>query len=73
MVESIATMIAPQARAKQLDLLTYVDPSVPPVVIGDGLRLGTPRLLLDQFDRWRCGRFGANQRCWKSERNPDHS
>jgi signal transduction histidine kinase/DNA-binding response OmpR family regulator len=40
LVESIATMIAPQARAKHLDLLTYIDPSVPPVVIGDGLRLG---------------------------------
>jgi signal transduction histidine kinase/DNA-binding response OmpR family regulator len=40
MVESIAAMIAPQARAKSLDLLTYVDPNVPPVVIGDQLRLG---------------------------------
>jgi CheY-like chemotaxis protein len=40
LVESIATMIAPQARAKHLDLLTYIDPAVPPVVIGDGLRLG---------------------------------
>jgi signal transduction histidine kinase/DNA-binding response OmpR family regulator len=40
LVESIAAMVAPQARAKQLDLLTYVDPNVPPVVIGDGLRLG---------------------------------
>ena len=40
LVESIAAMIAPQARAKRLDLLTYVDPNVPPVVIGDQLRLG---------------------------------
>jgi signal transduction histidine kinase/DNA-binding response OmpR family regulator len=40
LVESIAAMVAPQARAKQLDLLTYVDPNVPPVVIGDSLRLG---------------------------------
>jgi signal transduction histidine kinase/CheY-like chemotaxis protein len=40
LVESIAAMVAPQARAKALDLLTYVDPSVPEVVIGDGLRLG---------------------------------
>ncbi len=40
LVESIAAMIAPQARAKSLDLLTYVDPNVPPVVIGDSLRLG---------------------------------
>ncbi len=40
LVESIATMVAPQARAKHLDLLTYVDPSVPVMVIGDALRLG---------------------------------
>ena len=40
MVESIASMVAPQARAKHLDLLTYVDPNVPHVVIGDALRLG---------------------------------
>jgi signal transduction histidine kinase/CheY-like chemotaxis protein len=39
LVESVAAMLAPQARAKQLDLLTYVDPNVPPVVIGDALRL----------------------------------
>jgi CheY-like chemotaxis protein len=32
--------MAAQARAKHLDLLTYIDPSVPPVVIGDALRLG---------------------------------
>jgi signal transduction histidine kinase/DNA-binding response OmpR family regulator len=40
LVESVAAMVAPQARAKHLDLLTYIDPSVPPVVIGDALRLG---------------------------------
>jgi signal transduction histidine kinase/DNA-binding response OmpR family regulator len=40
LVESIAAMVAPQARAKSLDLLTYVDPNVPEVVIGDSLRLG---------------------------------
>jgi signal transduction histidine kinase/DNA-binding response OmpR family regulator len=40
LVEQIASMVAPQARAKQLDLLTYVEPTVPPVVIGDALRLG---------------------------------
>ena len=40
LVESIATMIAPQARAKHLDLLTYIDPRVPAVVVGDALRLG---------------------------------
>jgi signal transduction histidine kinase/CheY-like chemotaxis protein len=39
LVESVAAMLASQARAKRIDLLTYVDPSVPPVVIGDGLRL----------------------------------
>jgi two-component system sensor histidine kinase/response regulator len=40
LVESIASIVAPQARAKHLDLLTYVDPAVPAVVIGDSLRLG---------------------------------
>ena len=40
MVESIASMVAPQARAKHLDMLTYIDPNVPPVVVGDALRLG---------------------------------
>jgi signal transduction histidine kinase/DNA-binding response OmpR family regulator len=40
LVESIASMMAAQARAKHLDLLTYIDPGVPPVVIGDALRLG---------------------------------
>ena len=40
LVEQIASMVAPQARAKQLDLLTYVEPTVPAVVIGDALRLG---------------------------------
>jgi signal transduction histidine kinase/DNA-binding response OmpR family regulator len=39
LVESVATMLAPQARAKELDLLTFVAPDVPPVVIGDALRL----------------------------------
>ena len=39
LVEAVAAMLAPQARAKQLDMLTYVDPNVPPVVIGDALRL----------------------------------
>ncbi|HEY8709778.1 MAG TPA: GAF domain-containing protein, partial [Burkholderiaceae bacterium] len=29
LVESIASIVAPQARAKHLDLLTYVDPNVP--------------------------------------------
>jgi signal transduction histidine kinase len=39
LVESVAAMLAPQARAKRIDLLTSVDPNVPPVVIGDALRL----------------------------------
>jgi signal transduction histidine kinase/CheY-like chemotaxis protein len=39
LVEAVAAMLASQARAKELDLLTYVDPDVPPVVIGDALRL----------------------------------
>jgi signal transduction histidine kinase/DNA-binding response OmpR family regulator len=39
LVESVAAMLAPQARAKELDLLTFVDPDVPPVVLGDALRL----------------------------------
>ncbi len=40
LVESIATMIAPQARAKHLDLLTYIDPSVP---AGGGRRCAASR------------------------------
>jgi signal transduction histidine kinase/DNA-binding response OmpR family regulator len=39
LVESVAAMLAPQARARQLDLLTYVDPDVPHAVVGDALRL----------------------------------
>ncbi len=39
LVESVAAIVAPQARAKHLDLLTYVDPNVPPMVVGDALRL----------------------------------
>ena len=39
LVEAVATMLAPQARSKELDLLTYVDPHVPLVVVGDALRL----------------------------------
>ncbi len=39
LVESVASMLAPQARAKQIDLLTYVDPAVPRVLVGDALRL----------------------------------
>jgi signal transduction histidine kinase/DNA-binding response OmpR family regulator len=39
LVESVAAMMATQARAKKLDLLTYIDPDVPQVVIGDALRI----------------------------------
>ena len=39
LVESVAAMLASQARAKQLDLMTYIDPKVPAVVFGDALRL----------------------------------
>ena len=39
LVESVASLLAPQARAKQVDLLTYIDPAVPRVLVGDALRL----------------------------------
>ena len=39
LVESVASLLAPQARAKQIDLLTYVDAVVPRVLVGDALRL----------------------------------
>jgi signal transduction histidine kinase/DNA-binding response OmpR family regulator len=39
LVESVASLLAPQARAKQMDLLTYVDSAVPRVLVGDALRL----------------------------------
>ncbi|MEA2664717.1 MAG: two-component system, sensor histidine kinase and response regulator, partial [Candidatus Eremiobacteraeota bacterium] len=39
LVESVASLLAAQARAKQIDLLTYVDSAVPPVLVGDALRL----------------------------------
>jgi signal transduction histidine kinase/CheY-like chemotaxis protein len=39
LVESVKALLAPQARAKRIDLISTVDPSVPPVVIGDALRL----------------------------------
>jgi signal transduction histidine kinase/DNA-binding response OmpR family regulator len=39
LVESIAAVLAPQAQAKHLELLTYVDGAVPPLVVGDPLRL----------------------------------
>ena len=39
LVESVATLLGAQARAKHIDLLTYIDPGVPRVVVGDPLRL----------------------------------
>ncbi|HEY4441617.1 MAG TPA: response regulator [Candidatus Elarobacter sp.] len=39
LVESIAAVLAPQAHAKHLELLTFVDPAVPQRVVGDPLRL----------------------------------
>jgi signal transduction histidine kinase/DNA-binding response OmpR family regulator len=39
LVESVASMLAAQARAKQIDLLTYIDAGVPRVLVGDALRV----------------------------------
>ncbi len=39
LVEAVAAMLAPVARAKQIDLLTFVDPNVPAFVVGDALRV----------------------------------
>jgi signal transduction histidine kinase/DNA-binding response OmpR family regulator len=39
LVESIATLLAAQARAKRIDLSTYIDPTVPRILVGDQLRL----------------------------------
>jgi PAS domain S-box-containing protein len=38
-VEGVAETLAPGAWRKNLDLLTFVDPALPPAVIGDPLRL----------------------------------
>ena len=38
-VEGVAETLAPSAWRKELDLLTYVDPAIPPALIGDPLRL----------------------------------
>ncbi|NUB20252.1 PAS domain S-box protein, partial [Azospirillum formosense] len=39
LVEGVAETLAPAARAKGLALLTYVDPAIPPALIGDPVRL----------------------------------
>jgi signal transduction histidine kinase len=39
LVESVATLLAAQARAKRIDLSTYIDPAVPRVLVGDALRV----------------------------------
>ncbi len=38
-VEGVAETLSPSAWRKELDLLTYVDPAIPPALIGDPLRL----------------------------------
>ncbi len=38
-VEGVAETLAPSAWRKELDLLTFVDPAIPPALIGDPLRL----------------------------------
>ena len=39
LVEGVAETLAPGARGKDLSLLTYVDPSIPPGLMGDPVRL----------------------------------
>ena len=39
LLESVAAVLAPQAHAKHLEMVAYVDPSVPRFVVGDPLRL----------------------------------
>jgi signal transduction histidine kinase/DNA-binding response OmpR family regulator len=39
LLESVAAVLAPQAQAKHLELVTYVDAGVPQFVVGDPLRL----------------------------------
>ncbi|HEY9867917.1 MAG TPA: PAS domain S-box protein [Candidatus Obscuribacterales bacterium] len=39
LVEGCAELIAPTAREKKLSLLTYIDPSLPPLLRGDPVRL----------------------------------
>ena len=39
LVENVASLFAPQASRKDVELLTYVDASIPPDLLGDGARL----------------------------------
>ncbi len=39
LVEGVAETLAPSARAKGLSLLTYIDPAIPPTLLGDPVRL----------------------------------
>ncbi len=39
LVEGVADLLNPQALAKELEITTYVDPALPPRVVGDGVRL----------------------------------
>jgi PAS domain S-box-containing protein len=39
LVPEVVALVAPQAQAKGLDLQAQVDPAVPPVLVGDALRL----------------------------------
>ena len=39
LIENVASMLGPQAHKKSISLMTYVDPSIPPL-FGDALRLG---------------------------------
>ncbi|MFD1626739.1 hybrid sensor histidine kinase/response regulator [Azospirillum griseum] len=39
LVEGVAETLAPSARAKGLSLLTYIDPAIPPALLGDPVRL----------------------------------
>jgi len=47
LVESVAAVLAPQAHAKHIELMTYVDADVPRFVVGDPLRLR--QILLNLF------------------------
>ncbi|MBP2231307.1 PAS domain S-box-containing protein [Azospirillum agricola] len=39
LIEGVAETLAPSARAKGLPLLTYIDPAIPPALLGDPVRL----------------------------------
>jgi len=39
LVESTASVLAPQAHQKKLSLMTFVDPDIPPMLLGDAGRL----------------------------------